>query len=292
MQVSWIDPKEVAALAEGLRTAADSAPTPPLEQVGQGLQPFQSLTLEPDAQDEVEVPQEAHSVERPEQQIAADEVPEDDDLPMAAPESGPAFHPDLTAFRQRLLAIRQSAIGAGILAPKAVPEEPEALPIQPSPPPLPAAVPVTETMIRFQASAFPPDLPAAAPPVLPPTSFGSVVERLQTFAAWALGHLPGANLFVVDDHGGLLWGSQAQAGLILSSLMAWNAANRSSARSAYGGPEVIGQALPSGEVLTVIPCRTRLGSFQVAVASSQALAPTDVMITRDAFVSAMDGQGG
>ena len=214
---------------------------------------------------------------------------------MAEPESGPAFHPDMTAFRQRLLAIRQSAIGAGLLAPKAAPEQPEAPP--PPPTPVPASEPVA-SHVQASASApleevssFPPNLATPAAPVLPPTSFGSVSERLHIFATWALSQLPDANLFVVDDHGGLLWGSHAQAGLVLSTLMAWNAANRYSARSAYGGSEVLAQALPTGEVLMVIPCRTRLGSFQVAVASSQPLTAAAVSITRDAFVSAMDGQG-
>lgn len=263
MQVSWIDPQDVASLAESLRTPASV----PLAE-----EPSLSL-LEPDEMAALRGTFDAWN-------DAAEETPSPAALPPVAEEqeepamtaedaSNPILQrgPDLDAFRQRLQAIRDRAVDAGLLPPPQAPQEESAAPIS-----------MPETI---------PQPPPAAPFTVPT---GSVMERLEAFDGWARHRCGEGEIFVMDDQGDLLCGRQEQAGLILSTLLALNAAARSSAWSACGGPQVLHHSLPSGDIITVIPCPTRLGVMQVAVTASQAIPEDSAALLRSALIAAMDAE--
>jgi hypothetical protein len=265
MQVSWIDPEDVASLAESLRRPPPRPAPPP--STGHGLSLLEEIEEQPEALDgtAAELPDTHPSEEEFSGGFHTPSLPE----PPAAlsPESGAA--PDLQALRQRLQAIRERAMDAGLL-------------------------PGAAAVVRPPEPAPPPVLEAPPAPVSAPAPFqvplGSVMARLEAFAAWADRSLDQADVFVVDDRDDLLWGPQEQAGLVLSALMAQAAATRSSALSACEGAHALHQALPTGRMLTVIPCGTRLGMMQVAVVSAEALSPDQSEALRGALTAAMDAE--
>lgn len=325
MQVSWIDPEDVAALAESLRPSARPKPAAMPEPAVE--EPVEPLVPE---QQPVAISAVAASVSA---SAATTSIPE---------------MPNLAAFRQRLQSIREKAIHAGLLTPQppapvaaeAGPEpEPEAAPVptpeasapvqlaeEASPPvaeePVAASEPVaTEAPQPFHAEfapaaaepepVFTPEpapVPVAAPepmvassapvytytppqPTIPIAPGASVKDRLDAFAEWATGKWSPNQLLVVDEFGDLLWGPTKKAGLVLSTMMAWNAAIRASAQAASGAAQVLHQSLTTGEALAVIPCQTRLGTLHLAVV--QVHIPSDYEITclRDSLVEVMDIPG-
>ena len=50
---------------------------------------------------------------------------------------------------------------------------------------------------------------------------GTISERLDAFAQWSMRWLGTDQLVVVDEHGDLVWGTDARASLVLSAMMAW-----------------------------------------------------------------------
>lgn len=97
----------------------------------------------------------------------------------------------------------------------------------------------------------------------------SVKERLEAYARWAEQTWGPAELLIVDEFGDLLWGPPRRSGLVLSTMMAWNAAIRASAQAASGIGQIRQQLLPAGESLSLIPCPTRLGMLQIALVKQQ-----------------------
>ncbi len=117
---------------------------------------------------------------------------------------------------------------------------------------------------------------------------GTISERLDAFAQWSMRWLGTDQLVVVDEHGDLVWGTDARASLVLSAMMAWTAALRATALSACDMPTVIHRELSTGEMLAVIPCRTRVGDLQIAVMRSVGLAGTEAGLLRQALEAALD----
>lgn len=289
MQVSWIDPADVAALAESLRRPPD--PKKSLASAGSdnsagftaqdGMQGMNDAFLgiepeepgfEPDHEPLCAVPHVAHAVPEAPESAAFQDV-------TRTPHESPI--PDMEAFRDHLRAIRELAVGAGLFpaglgsgqAPAQAPE-PEA------PPPVKTEARVEETECEEDLGEWTFDVP-----------LGSIDERLDAFAAWASDRLGEGEVLVVDDHGDLLWGHHAKPELILSTLMARNAASRSNPLSACGLSGTVHHALASGNTLTVIPCSTRLGMIQIAVAAPKGLRESMADRFQQALVAAMDTQG-
>lgn len=325
MQVSWIDPEDVAALAESLRPSARPKPVVPEPVIEEPVEPLV-----------------------PEQQPVAVSTASASATP--TPEM-----PNLAAFRQRLQSIREKAINAGLLTPQpAAPlDEPESTPeteaasepvteepapVQPveeteTPPPAaetPAVIP--EPVAAKETQPFPiepapasvqepkpepaPPVftsePAPAPvpapePIIEPSApvytytppqpeitiapGASVKDRLDAFAEWATRKWSPNQLLVVDEFGDLLWGPTKKAGLVLSTMMAWNAAIRASAQAASGASQVLHQSLATGEALAVIPCQTRLGTLHLAVVKAQAPSDYEITCLRDSLVEVMNIPG-
>lgn len=203
----------------------------------------------------------------------------------------------LNAIRDQLQAIRERAIGAGLLTPQ-------------------TAFPSAADRQKDDPSAAAQDVIGQEPgmaedpfegsengephtgdaPVADMCSFevplGSIVQRLDAYAGWALRRLGGGDVLIVDQHGDLLWGPQAKAGLILSTMMACSAAMHASALAACAVPPSIQQPLASGNLLTIIPCRTRLGLLQVAIARPDVVPAHEADLLRQALTVAIDTEGG
>ncbi len=283
MQVSWIDPEEVASLAESLRPAARPAPVARAPEPAVKQEPVEPLVEEP---------------------------------PVVEPVDGPAM-PNLSAFRQRLQAIREKAINAGLLTPQAAPA---AIPA-PVPAPADAAQPTFEAPVAeaapvpaIPAPTFaerPADTPSYSPveapppieyappvtddrvfkkpePRIPLNAGASVKDRLDAFTAWADSQWGPGDLLVVDEYGDLLLGPLKKSGLVLSTMMAWNAAIRASAQAASGISQVMQQTLATGETLTLIPCKTRLGLLQIALVKTQAPQDHEISELDAALAEVMD----
>ncbi|MEZ5386176.1 MAG: hypothetical protein R3F13_11740 [Prosthecobacter sp.] len=159
----------------------------------------------------------------------------------------------LSRIRDRLRAIRQSAVESGILSRVSEPV---------SPPPAEDSA-QAEPVADVEQNTLPPGLKAT----------GTQRERLASFAVWARGQLQehGGHIVVMDDAGELLWGGEGNPAMVLSTMMACGAAIRASAGPACGVGTVIRRVLASGNVLTVIPTPMDAGGLHVAVTAPVAL---------------------
>ncbi len=180
----------------------------------------------------------------------------------------------LGRIRERLRAIRQRAAEAGILTHAA-----EVPPIAMQE--LPVMISTKETMRPVTSTATPAlafDVP-----------HGSQGERLAAFSAWARQalHEGGGHVLVISEDGEVLWGGEAKAGLVLSTMMAWGAAIRANAMPSEGLPRLIHQPLSSGHVLTVIPCETAAGIMHAAVVAPEGLTDELAAVLRGALCAAL-----
>lgn len=292
MQVSWIDPEEVAALAESLRPAAH----PPVAK---------------------SVP-----VSRPEPAEVLVAVPPSAPAETVEVHADAVSMPNLAAFRQRLQSIREKAINAGLLNPqvpvapvvesKESPEEsvtefqPEAVSETSAafdtPPslemapavngaPEPATAPPAFSSAPAPVLASEPVAQPSPPPTVAVEAGASVKDRLEAFAGWAAEQWGQGDLLIVDEYGDLLWGPPKKSGLVLSTMMAWNAAIRASAQAASGASQMLRQMLPGGETLTLIPCQTRLGLLQIALVKTQAPSDEEIIALDVTLAQVMDFPG-
>ncbi len=198
----------------------------------------------------------------------------------------------LSRIRDKLRAIRQRASAAGILArgSEAAPMEPETnLPLakaaQFEPRERDAVTDVDANVAATKREAGVPQIPVFDVPQ------GPRDLRLAAFASWArqVLHEDGGHVLVMSDDGEVLWGGEAKASLVLSTMMAWGAAIRASAMSACDEmPKVVHQPLASGNVLTVIPCETAVGIVHAAVAAPVGLTHEQAHLLREALCAAMN----
>ncbi len=253
MQVSWIDADEVGALVGHLRV--NTAVPPTVEE--EPAYSAQSLLDAPE-------PDEALAMFRVHVAAAAKPV---------APEPVEAVHPDLQDFRSRLQAIRERAVGAGLLPGAAGKPEPEALEMEDEP----------------EEAEFEPEVVSTNPSWVPFEPSGrSVAERLESFAAWAQPQLGWNELFIIGDQGELLWGQSIRQGLVQTTVMAWVATSRMSAVFAFDRAPLLRRQMANGEQLTAVPCPTRLGLMHIAITSPQPLSDDHVPELRAALISAME----
>ncbi len=258
MQVSWIDETDMTALLGRLRDPVPSAKVD--QEFGNAGTLFEEPAIQP-AAEPAPLPDPVKEVEEPE---------------------APA-HPDLEDFRSRLQAIRERAMGAGLLPAPVVrypeetheDEEPEFEDEEPSEyhPPVMEAAPEVP-----QSSAWQPFEPQGS----------SAMERLASFAAWAEPNLRQSELFVIDDQGDMLWGSSSHQELVLTMVMAWVASSRMSAVFAFNHAPLLRRAMASGGHLLAIPCPTRLGLLHLAITSAQPLSDEHLPDLRRGLIAAME----
>ncbi|SKA96338.1 hypothetical protein SAMN02745166_02376 [Prosthecobacter debontii] len=280
MQVSWIDPEEVASLAESLRPPA--------------------RTPEPEPAAETIVPESAEP-------LLSDQAPS-----VGSDQDAVEATLDLPALRQKLQSIREKAIRAGLLTPQPeVVEAPAAVfhapdfstetPVEPEiaapePPPVVEPAPQPTACEAISALAETPITVESATPVMAPAPqplvqvdpSATVKDRLQAFAYWTGQTWGVGDLLVVDEYGDLLWGPPKRSGLVISSMMAWNAAIRASAQAANGFQQIQQQTLVTGESLTIIPCQTRLGLLVIAWVRGQIPGEQETSSLREALTGLMN----
>lgn len=296
MQVSWIDADRLKALvaqimpqepcedeapqAVEIETVPDAVSMSAIEYWSAAMDWMEPATAPLPAAEviETEPAEPEQECEEPPEILAdsQEDILEDDD-DHGMPLHNPAAALPLSRIRDKLRAIRQRATEAGILtrvsdaAPPSAPEASMQAPIDVSPP------------VVSEPAAPAPQTPIFEIPL------GSRDERLAAFAAWArqVLHEDGGHVLVMSDDGEVLWGGEAKAGLVLSTMMAWGAATRASAMSACGTPLVIRQPLASGNVLTVIPCETAAGTIHAAIAAPAAVSEDIATLLRGALCATM-----
>lgn len=219
-----------------------------------------------------------------------DETDDDDEHGQSFPNQAAAL--PLSRIRDKLRAIRQRATDAGILtrmseiAPASLEKTSEFVPVDDE-----SGDADEDGVCKDESSAdMEPEyieLPCHPPAFENPQ--GSREVRLAAFAVWArlVLHEGGGQVLVMSDDGEVLWGGEAKAGLVLSTMMAWGAAIRASAMSACETPLVIHQPLASGHVLTVIPCETVAGMVHAAVAAPDGLSHEQAHLLRGALCAVM-----
>ena len=360
-RVSWIDPSQLQDLVGQLRgpaaepdadTSAWEVHTLPSE-MGLGARelgipdddlwlPTEPAPVEPEAEIDIEpffLPQPAIvevlplivQDERVEPLPEETESEEPNDL---AVEEGNEFEPvaiitpsgppvELNRIREKLQAIRERAIEAGLLAhrPTEAPKAAEVPTIEPTPVPEPIAEhpaipqpvmpdPVGETgpieVDQFEVS--PPtqpyriqspfglaespeseDLPdkeaRGAEFTLPEEP---IMERLGAFATWASGWLQTQELLITDDHGDVLWGEHSQSGLMVTTMMAGKASLRSTALGAIDPLGVTETPIQSARILIAVPCETRFGTLNIGFIRAYTLSDKDAALLRRNIVRALD----
>lgn len=117
---------------------------------------------------------------------------------------------------------------------------------------------------------------------------GTITERLNAFATWASRRLQTADLLIIDDHGDILWGEHAHAGLVVSAMMACTAALRSSALGACELPGLIEQPISADRILVVLPCPTQFGTIHITLIHRGRVPPEEAAMLRQALAAAVD----
>lgn len=261
MQVSWIDETDMTALLGRLRE-----PVTPVK-VEEEFGDAESLFGEPDISG----------------RLAPAPLPEPASEPVReAPEAEVETHPDLDDFRARLQAIRERAMGAGLLPQPVVQDEPED-----------TAEPEFEEAGMEESAAINHEESVPVPPPHVPWSLyvprgNSVMERLESFADWAQPNLRECEFFVIDDQGDMLWGSSTHQPLVQTMVMAWVASSRMNAVFAFNRAPLLRQAMASGGYLVSLPCPTRLGLLHLAITSKQPLSDEYLPDLRYALISAIE----
>lgn len=301
MQVSWIDadklkdlvaliaPEEAGVIVS--RQSAEIEATPPLAEAAEVAVGWMDLLAEP----RPTAPANESLVVEP-----AVHVPHEEELKEGIEESHEqALHNaaaalPLSRIRDKLRAIRQRATEAGILTRtnEPMPAQTAALPETAV---VAAMMDVESVALKVQASneigtarinALA-EVPSQAPAFEIPQ--GSREERLAAFAGWAkqVLHKSGGHVLVINDDGEVLWGGEAKAGLVLSTMMAWGSAMHANTLPTNGMPAVIHRTLASGHVLTVIPCETSTETMHVAVVAPEGVADTTASLLRGALCAAI-----
>ena len=215
----------------------------------------------------------------------------------------PAQAEELNRIREKLQAIRERAIDAGLLAHVQAAEEvpspqnlaPVAKPEPPQSPPISQSNPLGPTESPF-AVAETTGAPLPTVVTSDVTSFevssGMVSERLEAFATWAGLNLGLRDLLVVDDHGDILWGIHEQAGLVVSAMMACKATLRSSALGATEPSNIIEQPISIDRMLVIVPCETSYGSLSIAFVRDGVFPEAAALLLRKALTVAIEGTMG
>ncbi|RBP48081.1 hypothetical protein DES53_101881 [Roseimicrobium gellanilyticum] len=299
MQVSWIEPDEVRALAALLHGTTSTG-------TGGG---WDVQTL-PDAS---QGPQQPLLPQAPEP-VGSQAAPAQ--APAAAQPQAPSA--DVVLIREKLRVIRDRAKQAGLIQdeppvvqtspPATAPLDAPMAPPAPSPlsqlPPL-ASLRPEPTAPAVQApdvdpSPAPPEpivsapAPAAsrssgAPAFLPLE--GPITERLENFARWASRFSGATEVLLADDHGDMLWGVPSHSSLIVSAILAVQQALRASAGSLQQPPNVLWVPDTEAGDVQVLPCSTRFGLVTIILVSAPELEGTSVAALREALVLSVEAGG-
>ncbi len=270
MQVSWIDPEEIAKLAAQL--------VGPLEINGS---PSWDINTLPDIADESIAQKTASAFN----QLA-------DSLDAPAPENienaGQVAAPEIEHIREKLRSIRERAVNAGVIAApvQKIKEPPDEVAIKAP------SVPAARLPITISLSPPPPAGPAAAATPKPAPFLplgGPISERLAAFMKWSSQIVPCEDRLLMDDHGDMLWGGASRSELALSAILAVSATLRSAPQAMTRPAAVIHSRLGHDRELSVLPCPTRFGMVTLALLNAPAIDDETAAILRDALTLCIEG---
>ena len=260
MQVSWIDPDVLRNLAIQLQD-----PTPVKEVSAWELNSMPELAL-------------------------LGEV-DTDPVASAVPEAPPSQLPNaivdekaaqIAHIRDQLRSIREKAQQAGLLTPQIKEEAPVV-----------KEEPVVEATPRGPVEKVLPVVPNEPAQVESATFLaldGTMAERLESFAKWIARLVVSDELLLIDDHGGLLYGSPSRSDLTMSALMALNSEQRSTAQAVGRPPEVLRTKLNEDRELSLFPCPTRFGVVTLVIVNATGIPSESVAWLREALVLAIEGK--
>ena len=275
MQVSWIDPDEIAKLAAQL--------SGPLELE---VSPSWDLNALPDISGD----QSSHNTGDAFNQFA-------DSLDAQAPENiesaGNVPPPEIEHIREKLRAIRAKAMDTGVIAApvqkvgESVAEAKLELPVTPISP-----LPITISL------ALPPPPPASTPtPSIPSPRHapfipieGPISERLASFMQWASQIVVCEDRLLMDDHGDMLWGGASRSELALSAILAVSASLRSAPQAMTKPASIILSRLGPHRELSVLPCPTRFGMVTLALLNAPLVDDETAKTLREALTLCIEGK--
>ncbi len=288
MQVSWIDPDEIAKLAAQLEGPLQRDEPAPWD-----------LDTLPDIS-QLFTEEEYRSAE---QAQLADAIAAPFSEPMDQQGAAPA--PGIEHIREKLQAIRISAQNAGLIpAAKSASARQESMALTEES--KSAATPVSDSsaagilpsLSQFriapalqQAVRLAVNSPISRPPSSTPflTPGGSLTERLQSFMPWVQSIAPCEDILLVDDHGDLLWGGSSRADLALSVILAAGADRQNGSDALTRSSVFIRSRLGEQKELSVLPCPTRYGMVTLALLNATGLSNDNVACLREALKLCVDG---
>jgi hypothetical protein len=297
MQVSWIDSEYLNNL---LRDLGETSPvaveevdlavpleepyTPPaglVEAEGVGTK-SRSIELAVEDQASAEVVETAVTAEVSAPEVTEAEVTEAEVTEaevVTGDERDDEVAPAVERIRDRLRAVREHAVAAGLLR-RAVAPPSGSLPVGS------AFEQVAKVGMESEAR------PEAT--VDFKVREGSIAERLEHFAQWTQVHFAASEVLLLDEQGDVLWGPEAKADLVLSVMLAARAATRSSAASALGArlaTSLSHQDLGGGKgTLSVFSCATEQGLIIVGIERAAALCESAARELAAALEATVDRQ--
>lgn len=268
MQVSWIDPEEIAKLVAQL-----SGPLELEESPSWDINTLPNISGESSS----------HNPDDAFHQLA-------DSLDAPAPENienaGRVPPPEIAHIREKLRAIRAKALDSGVISAPAQQivnqnvEDRIEVPV----------VPVSRLPITISLSP-PPVTPEPAPnriPFLPLE--GPISERLAAFMQWASQIVVCEDRLLMDDHGDMLWGGASRSELALSAILAVSASLRSAPQAMTKPAAVILSRLGPHRELSVLPCPTRFGMVTLALLNAPPVDDETARTLREALTLCIEGK--
>jgi len=277
MQVSWIEPDELRALASKLLEPQKSDASPTMWELH--TLPDFSPAMPGGMFDSV-------------RDLSAP-IPAE-----AMPPQAPALGHDIASIREKLRAIRDRAQDAGLLPPPApaplqVPVTAQVSPFSPAPEPAPAPAPVAEVAPAPAPEPAHATVEAAVQPSAAVTSFlpleGTIAERLDAFSNWAIQITNAQELILVDDHGDSLWGAPSRNDLVVSAMLALSTSLRSSASEFSSISAVVRSKAGPDHDVAIMPCSTHYGMVTLAIVSKEIVNDEVVACLREALIQTIDG---
>lgn len=268
MQVSWIDPDEIAKLAAQLNGPLENEESPSWD-----------INTLPDISGDLS----ASKSEAAFSQLA-------DSLDAPAPENienaGQVAAPEIGQIREKLRSIREKAMSSGVIAApvQKIEELPAEVPFE-----MPAVsitrLPITISLTRPAAAPAPTTKTA---PFLPLD--GPISERLAAFMQWSSQIVSCEDRLLMDDHGDMLWGGASRSELALSAILAVSTSLRSAPQAITKPVTVIHSRLGPNRELSVLPCPTRFGMVTLALLNAPAIDDETAAILRDALTLCIEGK--
>lgn len=268
MQVSWIDPEEIAKLVAQL--------SGPLELDESSSWDINTL---PDISGESS----SHNPDDAFNQLA-------DSLDATAPENienaGHVPPPEIEHIREKLRAIRAKALDSGVISAPAQQNENQKADVSIEVP----AVLVSRLPITISLSP-PPVTPDPASNRIPFLLLeGPISERLAAYMNWSSRIVSCEDRLLMDDHGDMLWGGASRSELALSAILAVSASLRSAPQALTRPASVIFSRLGADRELSVLPCPTRFGMVTLALLNAAPIDDETAAVLRDALTLCIEGK--